>query len=88
MAKLANVVGPALLLGAALSVGLPAPVQAEEAFGGYFGRYFLPDGSQERNSRVIAGAAPNNHATYLGGIRCEYRYIGSGPGRKRYQICE
>lgn len=58
------------------------------AFTDYFGRYFYSDGSQERNSRVIAGAAPNMEATFDRGIRCEYRYIVRPEGKQRIQVCE
>ena len=54
------------------------------AYGGAFGRYFGPDGSQQRLNRTVAGAAPNIIATGAG-VRCEYRYIVQNGQRLRFQ---
>lgn len=54
----------------------------------YFGNYYYSDGSQERLSRVIAGAAPNMDATYNGGVRCHFRFIVRPEGKQRIQVCE
>jgi hypothetical protein len=56
------------------------------AYGGAFGRYFVPDGSQQRLNRTVAGAAPNIIATGAG-IRCEYRYVVQNGQRLRFQYC-
>jgi hypothetical protein len=55
-------------------------------FGGAFGRYFAPDGSQQRLNRTVAGAAPNILATGAG-VRCEYRYVVQNGQRIKYEYC-
>ena len=62
--------------------GLPAHAQ-----GGFFGGWFYSDGSQQYNSRAVAGAAPNRLATGRG-VRCEYRYVVRNGQRIRYRYCE
>ena len=87
MKLIAKMAIPALLASTMISVANPAFADGFNFFGGAFGGYYLPDGSQQRQSRVIAGASPNVQATYLGGVRCEYRYAYINGHKQRYQYC-
>ena len=53
---------------------------------GFFYPHFT-DGTQAYNSRVIAGAAPNWHATFIEGDRCSFFYRVVNGQRLRYQVC-
>jgi hypothetical protein len=64
----------------------PAQTVPFVAYGGAFGRYFAPDGSQQWLGRTVAGAAPNIIATGAG-VRCEYRYIVQNGQRIKFQYC-
>ncbi len=65
---------------------LAASAVSASAFGGAFGSYFYSDGSQQRLSRTVAGAAPNARAT-AAGVRCSYQYFIQNGERVRYEIC-
>lgn len=66
------------------SVGL---AHADPPRGGFFGLYLVPDGTQQRTSTVVPGAAPTGWATDYG-IRCSYIFVVRNGVRERYYICD
>ncbi|MGI9402820.1 MAG: hypothetical protein ACR2O0_16300 [Rhizobiaceae bacterium] len=87
MKLLSKLAIPASLLAALALAAGPASAQVRNVFGGAFGNYYYSDGSQPRNSRTIAGAAPNSLATFQGGVRCEYRYSYINGRKQRFEYC-
>ncbi|MCG6858607.1 MAG: hypothetical protein LJE67_11140 [Salaquimonas sp.] len=49
---------------------------------------WVPDGTQLRQSRAIAGAAPNSTATFIDGVRCSYiyQYQQTAQGRVKVRV--
>lgn len=72
---------------AALSAAMLAVSTLPGMAGGFFGEWFFSDGSQQRLSRTLAGAAPNIIAT-AAGVRCDYRYVVRNGQRVKYEVCE
>ena len=87
MTSLAKIAIPASIAAAVMMAATPSFAQGQKFIGGAFGNFFYSDGSQARNSRTIAGAAPNSIATFQGGVRCEYRYIYQNGKKVRYEYC-
>lgn len=87
MTPLVRIAIPASLAAAVILAASPTFAQNRGFFGGAYGGYFYNDGSQARNSRTIAGAAPNSLATFQGGVRCEYRYTYRNGQKQRYEYC-
>jgi len=87
MKPLARIAIPASLAAAVMLAASPSFAQNQRVFGGAFGNFYYSDGSQARNSRTIAGAAPNSLATFQGGVRCEYRYGYVNGQKQRYEYC-
>lgn len=86
---LRGLAGPASLGAAAavLLAGSAVFAHAGPPYGGFYGRYFVPDGTQERMSRHIPGAAPTAWAT-ADGVRCSYMFVVRNGVRERYYICD
>lgn len=76
-----------MLKTAALSAAMLAASTLPGMAGGFFGEWFFSDGSQQRLSRTVAGAAPNIIAT-AAGVRCDYRYVVRNGQRVKYEVCE
>ncbi len=72
---------------AVLSAALLAATTMPGMAGGFFGNWYFNDGSQQRVSRTVAGAAPNIIATSRG-VRCDYRYVVRNGKRIKYEVCE
>ena len=72
---------------ATLSAAMLAVTAMPGLAGGFFGDWFFSDGSQQRLSKTVAGAAPNIIAT-SNGVRCDYRYVVRNGQRVKYEVCE
>ena len=86
---LRNCVRPASLgvASAALLAGSVVSALAGPPYGGFYGHYYVPDGTQERLSRTIPGAAPTAWAT-SNGVRCSYMFVVRNGVRERHYICD
>jgi hypothetical protein len=75
----------AAIAGALTLTGVAA-AEAKPLF--YYANPYFSDGTQQYQSRVIAGAAHNLYSTYIDGVRCHYEYRVAYGSRIRVEVCE